>query len=257
MGLIVWIPLVPLSLLILRNDPRDIGLLPDGATDTGPVDNPAVSNPNSKNQAAAVKWTLKEAMAGPAFWLLSISFFIYLGTYMSIAVHIVPYGTDQGHSRMVAAFGISIITGIGVLAKLAGGWLGDRISLRNLMLLGFIAMIVDLVVFPNLLGIKNVIYFYTFAVLMGVGFGFVWPLVPAWISRLYGVGSMGIVWGGVVMIGTLGGGIGPICAGKVYDIAHSYSLFFLIGALVLAIGAALLFFIKPPVKKEVAVLAAR
>lgn len=251
MGLIVWIPLIPLSLILLRAKPQDMGLLPDGDKEATSIANPATAGSSPQPKTAPVTWTLKEAMGTSAFWLISANEFVFLIVYMAIIIHIVPYSTDLGHSGVVAAFSIALLTGCSIPSKLIGGWLGDRISLRKLLIAGFVIMILALVIFPNILGVKSLFNFYLFVICIGVGYGMIWPLTPAWISKLYGAPSTGVVWGGVIMIATWGGGLGPIIAGLIYDSTKSYSLFFLCAAVILIAGMALLFFVKPPKKKVI------
>jgi MFS family permease len=250
MGFIVWIPLLPLALILLRAKPEDMGLLPDGDKEATSIANPATAGSSPQPKAAPVTWTLKEAMGTSAFWLMSVNIFIFLLVYMAFVIHVVPYATDIGHSGVVAAFAISLLTACSIPAKLVGGWLGDRINIKIILIAGFVIMILALVVFPNIFGVKSLFNFYFFVICMGVSYGMIWPLLPSILSKLYGAPSTGVVWGGVIMLAAFGGGVGPVFAGWTYDVTKSYSLAFLYGAVFLILGTALLFFVKQPKKKE-------
>lgn len=249
MGLIVWIALIPISLLLLKNTPQEMGLLPDGEKEISPANKPAGENLPAKPKAPT--WTLKQAMATPAFWLISANFFLFLITYMFIIIHLVPFGTDIGHSRTVAAFAISLLTVVSIPAKLCGGYIGDRIDLKKLLMGAFLLQFFSMILFLNILGVKSVSSLYAFVVIFGFAYGIILPLTPALVAKLYGAPSMGVIWGGIILIGTFGGGLGPILAGKIYDVTQSYSLAFLSGAVGLLVGAATLIFVKQPKQKVI------
>jgi len=98
LGFISLIGMVAVSLL-LRKDPRDIGLLPDGA---GP-DPRQGDIPKKEGDFQAVDIPLGPASRMSSFWFLGFSWvFLSLSLHM-IFVHIVPYAVDMGISPMDAA----------------------------------------------------------------------------------------------------------------------------------------------------------
>ena len=85
----------PLALFLLRRQPEDMGLLPDGV-------DPAEAQGGAGGQwggAQAVEehqWTRAEAVRTPAFWALSFAFGIQLFSMSTIGVFRIPHFQDQG-----------------------------------------------------------------------------------------------------------------------------------------------------------------
>jgi MFS family permease len=48
------------------------------------------------------------------------------------------------------------------------------------------------------------------------------------VAELFGTGSHGLLFGIVLFSGTLGGALGPLMAGRIFDLTESYRLVFLI-----------------------------
>src|SRR5262249_42661867 len=83
---------VPLSLLVLRRQPEDMGLLPDGDP-AGPTIN---HQPSTINPSDDPSWTRAAALRSPTFWRLLIVFSIVQMSISSVAVHRIPSFMDRG-----------------------------------------------------------------------------------------------------------------------------------------------------------------
>jgi MFS family permease len=68
--------------------------------------------------------------------------------------------------------------------------------------------------------------FYLFAVIFGIGYGGLAALMSPVPAELFGLQSLGAVVGAVVCSFTIGGAIGPVLAGRIFDLTGSYSLAF-------------------------------
>ena len=94
-GLIVLI--LPLGAALLRNDPRDRGLEPYGATRMA-------SMPDAPSSPAGRRVSITEAAQVPAFWLLVGSYFICGYTSGGlVGTHLIPHAVEHGFSEMAAA----------------------------------------------------------------------------------------------------------------------------------------------------------
>ena len=91
---------------------------------------------------------------------------------------------------------------------------------------------------------------YCFAAIYGVAHGSFFTLISPTVARLFGIGSHGVLLGIVLFSGNLGGAIGPVVAGYIFDLTHSYQLVFLLMAGVCAIALLLTPFLKPAVRKR-------
>lgn len=119
---------VPAVILLMRDDPADVGLRPYGA--------PAGFEPPSAsgNPLAAAVRGLVLAVRTPAFWLLASSFFICGATTNGlIGTHLIPASVDHGISEVTAASMLALIGLFDVVGTTASGWLTDRVDSRWLL----------------------------------------------------------------------------------------------------------------------------
>ena len=105
--------------LLLRRRPRDLGLLPDGAT--------------TETQAASSGLhlsgtTLPAALRDPSFWWLTIAFFFDTFAVVAVGVHLIPYLTERGSDPAFAATATGLIGAAQVAARLLVTGLGGRMS---------------------------------------------------------------------------------------------------------------------------------
>jgi MFS family permease len=70
------------------------------------------------------------------------------------------------------------------------------------------------------------------------------------VAELFGTGSHGLLFGIVLFSGTLGGAIGPVMAGRIFDLTGSYRLVFLILTAMAVFGFILITTLRLP-KKDV------
>ena len=100
-----------------------------------------------------------------------------------------------------------------------------------------------------LMGIRGVVPVYVFAVIFGLAYGGVVTQLPLIAGELFGLHSIGAIIG-LEMLGTsLGGAIGPVLGGYVFDVTNTYYFAFLIGAICLLVTTVLIRFLKIPSKK--------
>ena len=87
--------------------------------------------------------------------------------------------------------------------------------------------------------------FYLFATLYGIAHGTFFTLISPMLAELFGLRSLGAALGVVIFGGTIGGAIGPVLAGHVFDITSSYQLAFLICLTFSVIAVVLILFLRP------------
>jgi MFS family permease len=103
-------------------------------------------------------------------------------------------------------------------------------------------------------GVNSVGGLYAFAVIFGLAYGSIVTQLILVAGDLFGLYSVGAIVG-LEMLGTsLGGAIGPILGGYVFDMTKSYHFAFLIGAIILLVAIILIVFLKTPSKKPGAVV---
>jgi sugar phosphate permease len=119
---------LPLTLLFLRDRPRDVGLLPYGATEEPPPPAP-MGNPFRSALS-----TLGEASHNRDFWLLAAAFFVCGATTNGlIGTHLIAACADHGLSEVTGASMLAVIGIFDVIGTVSSGWLTDRYDPRWLL----------------------------------------------------------------------------------------------------------------------------
>ena len=131
LGSIVTCLAVPLGFVFLRNNPAEMGLLPDGATESS---SSSGADAPSRRQGLFEVDQWWQSLRTPPIWNLSIAFTVCGITVGLISVHFVPYAQEHiGISATLAATIFGILTGLNVIGGIGGGWLADRYSRKNVL----------------------------------------------------------------------------------------------------------------------------
>jgi len=223
---------------VMRRDPHSAGLLPDGGSGAPegtfmPVDEGGFS--------------LHEASRMRQFWTLCFAEFAIFSCLLTIIVHIVPHSRDLGVSPTIAAGVLSTIGGVSMLGRITIGTVNDAIGGKRSLITCFIILICGLVWLQ--LSHKAWMLFL-FAILYGFAHGGFFTVMSPTVAELFGTGSHGLLFGIVLFSGTLGGAIGPLMAGRIFDLTESYRLVFFILTAMAVFGFILITTLRLP-KKDV------
>jgi MFS family permease len=216
--------LVP-TLLLMRDDPSDLGLRPYGA----PADAPAAARPTSE------RGVMGRALRSWTFWLLAITFFVCGATSNGlIGVHFIPHAVDHGIGQVVAAGTLSIMGMFNFVGTIGSGWLTDRYDPRKLLALyyGFRGLSLFLLPFTT-----NQYGLIVFAVLFGLDYIATVPPTTALVADTFGRRNVGTVFGWVFCAHQVGAALAAWLGGLARESLGSYALAF-IAAGVIALAAA-------------------
>ena len=217
---------------LLRRDPGQMQQLSDGEEQA------TAGSVNS----VEVGLSLREAMHTRQFLAICAAYLTILFCVQTIMIHIAPYTVDLGISATNAANVLGTIGGVSIVGRLVMGYAGDRSGNKQAMSICFLILVLAL---SWLQFAKELWMLYLFAVIYGVTHGGFFALISPMVAELFGTGSHGTILGIVIFIGTIGGTIGSVLAGYIFDITGRYQLAFLICAGVSAIGLILSLLLKP------------
>ena len=143
------------------------------------------------------------------------------------------YGFVNSVILALVALGFNLTFGISGVANFAYGAL--------YILAGFLSWVLF-----NSVGLP-----YVFAALFGISYGGNIVLIPKLTANIFGLRSMGAIFGGLSVADGLGFGTGPLLAGYVFDATGSYDISFLIVGAGMMAAAVLTFILKEaPAKKK-------
>jgi MFS family permease len=134
--------------------------------------------------------------------------------------HIVPHATDSGIAAIAAAGILSIIAGISIAGKLSMGFISDKIGVVQSLL---VCLLLETLACGWLFFARETWAFYVFALAFGLSYGGTATLAPLTSSELFGVKSLGIIFGVLSLGTTIGGALGPATTGYTFDMTGSYN----------------------------------
>ncbi|MGT0247308.1 MFS transporter [Burkholderia pyrrocinia] len=222
--------------LLIENDPRGRGLLPDGDAASDGGRDTGASGAGAAATTVHAGATVREAVTSRPFASLYAACLVCsFGVFVPF-VHLVPYALDHGVAPSTAVLLLGAI-GVGSTAgRFFLGGLADRFGRRASLLAMFAGMTVALVAWA---GAGTVATIAAFALVFGVFYGGWVAVLPAVVMDYFGGRNVSAIIGILytsVAFGTL---IGPAAAGFIYDAGGGYLVPILASAVANAIAFAI------------------
>jgi MFS transporter, OFA family, oxalate/formate antiporter len=246
MGVAGLVILAPLAAL-MRRQPEDLGLLPDGATEQArALTGPGASQRPSDMRIHGRSLTRQEVVRRPVFWLIVLILGLGGLGLQGYQPNWIPYLTDSGISPATASYAMSIYAVFSILFRVfLWGYLADRFPARYLLTAQAAIITLTVVI---LLNVDSTPRLVAFAAISGMGIGGWVMLQPLIVADYFGRGHLGAINGVMRPILTLSTAAGPLVIAGMYDGLGSYFWAFI---LVLAFWAAMgliALVTKPPVR---------
>lgn len=210
-ALIMWLLLLPIVAVVLRNRPSDIGQVPDGIPPEAPL-------PGASDDESGI--TLHAALRSVTFWSLIGASVVPSLVVTGLAFNQVAILTDRGFPSSLAATTFAVESAIALPTTLLAGWLVDRFPVRIILMLGQVCLIVAMVF---LLVAQSPALVLCYSAWRGASSG-LWMVAAdvAWPSY-FGRKHLGSIRGVGFAVGVVGAAIGPIPFGLSYDLLGSYT----------------------------------
>jgi len=236
--IIIAIGVTAAQVFMGRTRPEDYGLLPDDdikSNDDGDLPEEA---------AAPLNFSALPILRDSRFWVLTFCYSMAVMVWASISVHQVAYALDQGIDGVAAAAAVGLIGITSIGCRYFFGVFSDRTGdAKYLASLGFGVMALAMLV---LLLTRSASSFYFYAVLFGFGYGSMAPLMPFLMADRFGRHTLGGAYGLMVFFTAgMGGSMGPVLAGYIYDRLGSYVYAWQINILALILVALFILKLKP------------
>jgi len=248
LGLAGAVIIVPLALILVRREPEDMGLVPDGLTyRVGlPRTNTESNDAAYKERRDEISWTLNEAIRSPRFWQLVFAFAVMAFAMSTVALHRIPQFVDRGIDPLMVSYAISLEAGLAGVVTLAVGLVAHRVPSRILGALCFggtaLAIVFTIVADTTLMVFVSMAAF-------GIGVGgmlliqsYLWP-------EYFGREHVGKIRGFVMPATVLFAGIGAPLAGYVRDLTGTYNTLWWVSAILMIFAAAVMVTTRLPEKR--------
>jgi MFS family permease len=141
-------------------------------------------------------------------------------------VHIVAYSKDLGHGVAHGAEMLSVMLGLGVVSRLASGFVADRIGGVRALILGSAFQCLALVFYLPFHGLVSL---YVVSALFGLSQGGIVPSYALIVREYFPPQEAGARIGAVLMATIVGMALGGWMSGAIFDLTGSYRAAFVNG----------------------------
>lgn len=245
MGILVWV-IGLVTATLVRRSPEHMGLVPDGEVFEPRAEEEVPSRPSVPDCEAL------EAVRTRSFWMLWLVMFCLITVMSVVTVHGLAHCVQRGIRREVAARIFGLMGLISIVGRLGFGSLGDHLASTGVppvyarrsmyaasgLLMGLGTLILSTVSAPA--------WLWAWAFVFGVGYGAHVPQTASITGDMFGRKHLGLI---MTLVGTapgLAGIIGPIFAGRIYDLSGSYGMALQVSVLLCLLVIAFSLLIPPP-----------
>jgi MFS family permease len=234
LGIFLLVVLAPLTLLLWRR-PEDMGLHPDGDSQT--VAAAAARNAANVVDPAwvAIDWTLSRALRTARFWWIACAFFCGGFAWYAVQVHQTKYLTEIGFSTADAAWALGAVALVAIPGQIALGHVSDRIGREWAWTAGCMGFVICYLALIALGHSASPALLYVMVLAQGLlGYGLT-SVMGAIVVEIFQGRRYATIFGTVMVALMAGSALGPWLTGALHDASGSYALAFWI-----AVGLSLL-----------------
>ena len=176
----------PLSWLVVRRRPEDMGLLPDGDAATAVADDAAAANRAGhapQGDALPPHWTFSMAVRSPAFWRIGLAYGLCMASVLGVMFQLKPRFSDVGFDGKTAMNLMAATALAGAAGKYLWARLCDSFPARNVVatLIALNAAGLGLLLVPHSMAAAVL-----FVVVYGFSMGGVVSTQPVLIAATFG-----------------------------------------------------------------------
>jgi MFS family permease len=223
-GLLVTLPL---SLLVLRDGPEEVGLRPDGL---------AAWAAGAGAERVVERTTVAEALRVSSFWQLAGGLFTCGFSMSLLSAHAVPMLTDHGFHAMTASSAIGFLG----MASIAGGMLlgliSDRYGRKPVLMSVYL---LRAGAFTMLFLAEDPVVLMVVAAIGGLGMSGSLAMSSALTGDIFGRLSVGSIFGLMFLCHQTGASLGSWLGGALFDATGGYGAAFAAACALLLVGAGL------------------
>ena len=239
---------LPMVVFVLRENPAQMGLKPDGgpaqtAGAAAPPGSPAPGGGGGNGETPpAAGLSCREAARTRSFWLILVSFMLVGIGITSVIAHLVPLLTDRGVAPADAALYMSSLA-LGLIAgRLLAGFLMDYFFAPYVAACFLLGLLAGIIILAS--GAAGVAAFIA-AVLVGMATGSEISEIAYICSRYFGPHAFGLIYGLMFSAFQLGSMAGSPLMGLYHDHAGNYTGALWVVAALVAVGTVLIVLLGP------------
>ena len=234
-GLFVIALVVPITWFVIKRQPEDMGLRPDG--DAAPAESPGAGAGAAQAAQDEVSWTERQALRTVRLWQILAAYVLISFAMGGLQVHRFAFWEDRGYDRSLIASSFSLDAGFFFVGILSAGFLVERFHVR---FVGAYAMLIAVGGIAATILLDAPWVLFVTAVALGIGQGtnavvqvHIWP-------TYFGRAHIGAIRGYIVPGIVIAQALGAPFAGAFYDATGAYTVAFWTAAVMVALAALLL-----------------
>jgi MFS family permease len=224
---------LPVVFAFLRNNPAELGLLPDGGTSARDISVAA-------QETTGLSWA--EVRHSSAFWVMISAFVLASASLHAGILHLPALLMDRGFTAQRAAFGSSVVGVAVIVARIGCGWLMDHLFAPRVGMLFYACSAAGLFLLWMAPAGSSV---FLAAFFLGLGIGAEVDMMAYLASRYFGLRSFATVYGYAFGAFMIAGALGSLMMGALFDHFHSYSAGLGAAAIATTLAVALLPLLGP------------
>jgi MFS family permease len=165
--------------------------------------------------------SVREGCRTRRLWLLFGVYVLAGFVIQMVLVHLAPHAIYSGISPARGSMLLSAVGLGGLSGRIIGGFASDRFGNRPTILVALFLMAGG---FALLLLSSQWGMLLLFAILFGIAYGEVLCMMPLLPAELFGLKNHGAFMGIITCASTIGGGLGPVAAGALFDKTGNYHM---------------------------------
>jgi len=180
------------------------------------------SESSKAGSTQTLKQALKEAFQSKSYNLLTLGFFVCGFHVTFVAVHLPAFIEDEKLPFWVGGWALALIGLFNIIGTIYFGYLGDRLSKKNLLALLYSLRGLLFLIFIFLP--KTELTVLLFACILGILWLSTVPLTSGIITVVFGPYYMSMLYGIAFMSHQVGSFLGSWLGGRLFDMYGSYEL---------------------------------
>jgi MFS family permease len=225
LGLTFFLGMVPVTALVVRSTPQEMGLVPDGAKFAERGVSTALPRSVSYAQARRSRFFLG----------VTVAYLFGLGAQVGAITHLFRLASTR-ESPAVAALALALLASTSVVGRLTGGWLLFKLPTRAFA----VGMLLGQALALALLAFATKTLLLAGAVLFGITVGNVLMLQPLLLAEAFGTRHYGRIYSLSNLVTAAGVAGGPALIGVIYEASGGYVLPYLVVAAASALSCVIL-----------------
>jgi MFS family permease len=247
-AVLTWIVVLVPSYVLMRRQPEDLGLHPDGiepdtASAVGSLGDGQEQATTGRPAGQEPVWTRREVMATKTFWMLVAGMSAANLAFQGINISLAPYMQDLNYGATLVAAAVTARAVIRMVVLPAWGWAADYPHIAWIRSAPFLCQALASLLF--LMG-QQPIFLWMAVLTYSIGFGGVMVIQEVLWANFYGRMSLGLVRSTGVPFAFAFSAAGPIFMNGIFDLMGSYRPAYMLFILFYCIAAVMLWYVRAP-----------